>query len=223
MREQLNVRLKRIMLILFLVAPVVLATMVNPGLSIRSVAGGGERHPASLAALANGCTGVTYWKGSAADGYVDQPLSRFVWQVTPPPNGNFAMTPWTGARASFVVSEKSPNVPQVLASLYRGSVAIWYNSSDSDAAPMLLNDATELTEEFEHLIVAPWPLNDDSANPWRSPRPIVFTAWGMTLGCLTYDRAVLDEFIALAADRSIPDVAAGDPGPRASLKTRPTD
>lgn len=222
-RARLRERVKRFVLLFFLVLPVALAALSNPATATRSVAGGGLREPATIAGLANGCTGVTRWQGSDADGFVDQPLYRFVWQVTPPANGNFAMTPWDGPRASFVVSETSPNVPQVLASVYRGSVAIWYNSANTDAVPQLLNDATELADEFPNLIIAPWPLDEDSVNPWRSPRPIVFTAWGLTLGCLTYDRTVLLEFMEMAAARETPDVALGDAGPQAYLVTRPTD
>lgn len=222
-REPLRKRVKRFILLTFLVLPLALAAFINPATSTRSVAGGGEREPASLAALANGCTGITSWADSGSDGFVEQPLDRFVWEITPPSRGNFASTPWTGDRASFVVSEFSPNVPQVLASLYRGAVVIWYDPVKvGDLAP-LMNEARELTEELPHLIVAPWPLGDDTANPWRSPRPLVFTSWGKTLGCLTFDRVVLDEFLASAAERKVPDVAAGDSGPRALMVTRPSD
>lgn len=220
-REPVRKRVKRFFLGAFLVLPIVLAALTNPATATRTVAGGGEREPASLTALANGCTGVTSWRDSGSDGFVDQPIERFAWEITPPSRGNFAMTPWSGDRASFVVSEFSPNVPQVLASLYRGSVVIWYDSLNTGDLAPLLNEAREMTEEFPQLIIAPWPLGEESANPWRSPRPIVFTSWGKTLGCLTFDRTVLDEFLVDAGKREAPDVAPGDAGHRALMVSRP--
>jgi hypothetical protein len=223
LREPVRKKAKRFVLITFLIVPIALAAFVNPATSSRSVSGGGEREPASLVALANGCTGVTSWAGSGSDGYVDQPIESFTWEITPPSRGNFAVKPWEGNRASFVVSEYSPNVPEVLASLYRGDIVIWYNSAKTEDLPALLNDAREMTEEFSNLIIAPWPLDEDSTNPWRSPRPIVFSSWGKTLGCLTFDRAVLEEFMLSASERVAPDVALGKPGPKADLVTRPSD
>lgn len=221
-RERFRVRFKRFLLVSLLILPIGLAAFNNPATSSRSVAGGGERMPATLVGLANGCTGITEWNPSSADGFVDQPYEKFVWEITPPPRGNHAMTPWSGDRASFEVSEISPNVPQVMASLYRGSVALWYNPSNTKSVPTMLNDARELTEEFPNLIIAPWPLDENTANAWRSPRPIVFTSWGLTLSCLTYDRVVLDEFMVEANKREAPDVAWGDAGTQADLVTRPS-
>jgi hypothetical protein len=223
LREPARKKARRFVLITFLILPILFAAFVNPATSTRSVAGGGEREPASLVALSNGCTGVTSWAGSGADGYVDQPIESFVWEVTPPSRGNFAVEPWKGNRASFVISEFSPNVPEVLASLYRGDIVIWYNPVKTKDLSALLNEAREMTEEFSNLIIAPWPLDEDSANPWRSPRPLVFSSWGKTLGCLTFDRVVLEEFMASAADRAAPDVALDQPGPKATLVTRPSN
>lgn len=220
-REPARTRVKHFVLASFLILPIALAALINPATTTRTVAGGGEREPASLTALANGCTGITSWQGSDTDGFVDQPINDFRWEITPPSRGNFAMTPWSGDRASFVVSEMSPNVPQVLASLYRGAVVVWYDPLKTDGLAPLLNEAREMTEELPNLIIAPWPLDADSANPWRSPRPIVFTSWGKTLGCLTFDRVVLDEFLVDAAKRKAPDVAPGDAGTQALMVARP--
>jgi hypothetical protein len=193
-------------------APLAWSTMVNPGLAVTTVNGGGVRQPPSLPALLNACTGITVWPEAPAEeiGWIEagsDGTDFFAWRVSPPTSGNFARQPWPGAQLVRVDDAHRPTPAEAMALSYRGWTVLWYlPTMDADVLAEFLPVAEMMTQRYPQLLIAPWPI--EPKGTWPQGRSFIFTAWNTTLSCGQFSTDLLEEF---QSKRS------GAPGERLSL------
>lgn len=170
----------------------------NPGREVLVSAKGYIAQPPTLAALSNGCEGITTVPNSpdGTNGWVKQ-RKKPAWPPFPPVNGNFYDKTFLFPDTPIPYNAKPASIPKLgeaIGLLYRGWIVVWYQKPKVKAKE--IENITKAVKEDVQLknariLISPWPYND---NNWDGNQPWAYTAWGSVQKCTYFSLRVLQQF-----------------------------
>ncbi len=194
-------------------ALVIPAAAVNPEAHPRVTASGAIQQPASLSALAAGCTGV-FQRPAPEPGTVGWvPLDTpYEPNFTPATEGNFARNPLSNGKSTYQLDPR-----RVIALLYRDWTVIWVRSNADQGEVAELASYIDGLPDGVRVAAFPWP--QDEMRAWSSPAPATWaiTRWGHVQYCAEFSGKVADAFVAAKrAPAPGRDLPLDESGPRAT-------
>ena len=215
-RRPWRARLIGLAVSVIVMALVVPAAVFNPEAQPRVTPGGSIQQPASLEALAAGCTGE-FQRPAPEPGTVGWvPLTTsYQPEFVPATGGNFARRPLSNGSSTYRLDQR-----RIVALLYRDWTVVWVKSTADQSEVTQLATYLESLPEDARVAAVPWP--QDELLAWTSPTPVpwAFTRWGTVQYCAEFSRPVAEAFVAnKGAPAPGRDLPLKKSGPRATVAT----